>query len=1100
MPGFPSPAARALSQLPASPKHYADGGPVGFGARGLAGLRDLVPKMAAMGYPQAAASAPAPAAAPSGAERLRAMIPQVEAMGYKQASAPAPQYFAEGGVVRGPGTGTSDSIEDEVPPGTFIMPADSTQAVGMDAMQQLGAMPQDKVPVRLSDGETKIPPEQVMAFGAAVLQAMKDLTHTPVNGQDGGQTDAEMAEPAGFAPTAEQQMAAPPEQRFADGGAVGMPRARRPGAFDVDAWAAQQTQARTENTQAVEAQARAAAEQAQAEAEAQAQQYADGGLVDPARRPNSFGDAAAVASDPSVTQVRTSAADTFGRAPAPAPAAPAGFPSAAARMASTGDPTNPYAASNAAVMSNFANQQGSRGIMEMGRAPAPAPLTAPNSFGDAAAATVDPSVTQPRYTPGAPAPAVTQLASVPTMPPPAGLAASARPATPAPAAAAPAAPMGWADRQAQRNADVSAASITNRPEWSRAPAGLARRGYADGGLVTDEERRRQALVQQIPVGGQQAPAADGSQSNPLNTELGRNAMNTLAALPGAGTSARAGAAVARGAGNVATAERAIPATWELAEGGGALASRAAAPAAQQMAQLPSAGGPLARAANMAPQQAPALAGPGGQVATAGGQAGQAARGAMEFVERVPDAALGMSQAAAPAGLAARAGGGGVGRYATGAAGLGAAALLSGATGDTGAAPTQPAGFAPNALAAPAPGPAPAAAALGQMPGAAPTGMVTRDGNSYTGPANISGDITINGAGPRGGGISAQNMGAADALAGRQAQESAARVLGQMPAGFQGAAVEPPVVRHSGNSWQERNDLRNALVSASSITANGGRFDRNKGESAESLTYRAMLGNDIAARGAVPKLAGEAMAQNSETNRATLRERSLAAQGAANRENDLNRTLITERGNNTRAGIAADATTEAARARAAAAGQKPATEGERLSSGYAQRMIEATKYIDKFEESGKPGYISETARALPGIGGPASRIAMTKEQQQFRQGQEDWVRAKLRKESGAVIGDQEMQREIEAYFPMPGDEPETIQQKRAARSVAIDAMRTNAGAALPEQYRQAAQQPAGPGAPGAPADTPAQVTDAASYQALPAGAMYTTPSGEVRRKK
>lgn len=1033
---------RVAQQLMAQPpQNFADGGPVGFGARGLAGLRDLVPKMAAMGYPQAAAPAPAPAAAPSGADRLRAMIPQVEAMGYKQASAPAPQYFAEGGVVRGPGTGTSDSIEDEVPPQSFIMPADSTQAVGMDAMQQLGAMPQDKVPVRLSDGETKIPPEQVMAFGAAVLQAMKDLTHTPVNGMDGGQTDAELAEPAGFAPDAAQRMAAPPEQRFADGG-----------------------------------------------------------LVDPARRPNSFGDAAAVAQNPAVTQVNTGGSDTFGRTPAPAPAAPAGFPSAASRMASTGDPTNPYAASNAAVMSNFANQQGSRGVMEMGRAPAPAPLTARNSFGDAAAATVDPSTTQVAYRAGTPAPAATQLASVPTMPQPAGLAASARPATPAPAAAAPAAPMGWAERNAQRNASVSAASIMNRPEWSRAPAGLARRGYADGGLVTDEERRRQAQVQQIPVGGQQAPAADGSQSNPLNTELGRNAMNTLAALPGAGTPARAGAAVARGAGNVATAERAIPATWELAEGGGALASRAAAPAAQQMAQLPSAGGPLARAANMAPQQAPALTGPGGQVATAGGQAGQAARGAMEFVERVPDAALGMSQAAAPAGLAARAGGGGMGRYATGAAGLGAAALLSGATGDTGAAPTQPAGFAPNALAAPAPGPAPATAALGQMPGVAPAGMVTRDGNSYTGPANISGDITINGAGPRGGGISAQNMAAADVLAGRQAQESAARVLGQMPAGFQGAAVQAPTVLHSGNSWQERNDLRNALVSASSITANGGRFDRNKGESAESLTYRAMLGNDIAARGAVPKLAGEAMAQNSETNRATLRERSLAAQGAANRENDLNRTLITERGNNTRAGIAADATTEAARARAAAAGQKPATEGERLSAGYAQRMIESTKFIDQFEKDGKASYASEAARSVPGVGGALSRNVMTKEQQQYRQGQEDWVRAKLRKESGAVIGDQEMQREIEAYFPMPGDEPETVQQKRAARSVAIDAMRTNAGAALPEQYRQAAQQPAGPGAPGAPADTPAQVTDAASYQALPAGAMYTTPSGEVRRKK
>lgn len=35
----------------------------------------------------------------------------------------------------------------------------------------------------------------------------------------------------------------------------------------------------------------------------------------------------------------------------------------------------------------------------------------------------------------------------------------------------------------------------------------------------------------------------------------------------------------------------------------------------------------------------------------------------------------------------------------------------------------------------------------------------------------------------------------------------------------------PVVRHSGNDWQARNDLRNAEVSARSITNNGGKWDQ-----------------------------------------------------------------------------------------------------------------------------------------------------------------------------------------------------------------------------------------------------------------------------------
>ena len=84
------PAARRLAQLP---QHLADGGAVGFGSRGLSQLRDMIPKIQAMGYPQQAAAAPA--AADHRAAQLQAMIPRVEAMGYKQ----QPQRLADGGFV-----------------------------------------------------------------------------------------------------------------------------------------------------------------------------------------------------------------------------------------------------------------------------------------------------------------------------------------------------------------------------------------------------------------------------------------------------------------------------------------------------------------------------------------------------------------------------------------------------------------------------------------------------------------------------------------------------------------------------------------------------------------------------------------------------------------------------------------------------------------------------------------------------------------------------------------------------------------------------------------------------------------------------------------
>lgn len=107
--------------------------------------------------------------------------------------------FANGGLVRGPGTGISDDIEDDVEEGTFIMPADSTEAVGPEVMDQAGKA----VPVRLSNGETKLPPEALQAIGAQVMEAIKGVTHTPAARQA-----------RGFNPQGDDRM------NFADGGVV----------------------------------------------------------------------------------------------------------------------------------------------------------------------------------------------------------------------------------------------------------------------------------------------------------------------------------------------------------------------------------------------------------------------------------------------------------------------------------------------------------------------------------------------------------------------------------------------------------------------------------------------------------------------------------------------------------------------------------------------------------------------------------------------------------------------------------------------------------------------------------------------------------------
>ena len=172
-----------------------------------------------------------------------------------------------------------------------------------------------------------------------------------------------------------------------------------------------------------------------------------------------------------------------------------------------------------------------------------------------------------------------------------------------------------------------------------------------------------------------------------------------------------------------------------------------------------------------------------------------------------------------------------------------------------------------------------------------TGDVKREGNSYSG-TNVAGDITINGQALRNGGpISAQNMAAANALAGRQQPESMGRLTAAQQLTAPNMNVSAPTVQHSGNSWQARIDLRNAQVSASSIMNNGGRWDQHgRAGSPEGAAYKAMLGTDQALRQAQPGMDQEAMRQNAGLQREGMQQAGSTA-----------RALMQEAGQNSRFG-------------------------------------------------------------------------------------------------------------------------------------------------------------------------------------------------------
>jgi len=138
----------------------------------------------------------------------------------------------------------------------------------------------------------------------------------------------------------------------------------------------------------------------------------------------------------------------------------------------------------------------------------------------------------------------------------------------------------------------------------------------------------------------------------------------------------------------------------------------------------------------------------------------------------------------------------------------------------------------------------------------------------------------------------------------------------------------------------------------------------------------------------------------------------------------------------------------------AEGKKP-TESEQKAYGFIQRMEGANQITDELGNKAiKEGldptvlYQTPTSQAVgnvPLVGDYLRTKVTTPLQQQYRQAQENWVRANLRKESGAVISPNEMTDEIRNYFPQPGESAEVIQQKQLFRQITQEAMKVSAGA-------------------------------------------------------
>lgn len=117
-----------------------------------------------------------------------------------------------------------------------------------------------------------------------------------------------------------------------------------------------------------------------------------------------------------------------------------------------------------------------------------------------------------------------------------------------------------------------------------------------------------------------------------------------------------------------------------------------------------------------------------------------------------------------------------------------------------------------------------------------------------------------------------------------------------------------------------------------------------------------------------------------------------------------------------------------------------SQSQATAAGYADRMYRAELLLNEFENSGvDPGEVFLKAR-LPLLG----VAAMSPDEQRYYQASQDWVRAKLRKESGAVINKDEFADEISTYFGNIGETPESRNQKLDARRQAYFGVAREAG--------------------------------------------------------
>ena len=89
-----------------------------------------------------------------------------------------PERFDSGGIIKGPGSGTSDSIPTSLPVGGFVLKSAAVRGIGkdrLDSIMRIGAGIKSgakRIDARVSNGEYFIPPDVVSRFGVGFFEQL----------------------------------------------------------------------------------------------------------------------------------------------------------------------------------------------------------------------------------------------------------------------------------------------------------------------------------------------------------------------------------------------------------------------------------------------------------------------------------------------------------------------------------------------------------------------------------------------------------------------------------------------------------------------------------------------------------------------------------------------------------------------------------------------------------------------------------------------------------------------------------------------------------------------------------------------------------------